>query len=77
MYGSPSSQSGGVEVMSIGDSCEDVDALDRLGDMWRGVWAERRERTENSEDVGDEFVIRVCWCASATEESYPKSDPQA
>ena len=42
MYGSPSSHSGGVDdAMSIGESCDDtdaVDALERLGERWIGVW---------------------------------------
>ena len=74
MYGSPSSQSGGVAAMSMGESCEDVDALERLGDMCRGVCVERMERMECSEDVGEpEFHIRACCCASTGEDAYPMS----
>ena len=66
------SQSGGVDVSSIGDSCDDVDALDRLGDMWSGVWTDRVERTERSDDAGEyEFVARVCEEAVASESPQP------
>ena len=64
LYGSPLSQSGGVVVINMGDSCDDVDALDRLGDMWRGVCTDRAERTERSEEAGEfEFAARVCKTA--------------
>lgn len=65
LYGSPSSQSGGVAAMSIGDSCDDVvDALERLGDMW----TDRVECMERSDDAGEcEFASRPSWNGAVIE----------
>lgn len=52
--------------MSMGDSCDDdVDALDRLGDMC----TDRNEWTERSDDAGEcEFANRTSWNGAVVDE---------
>ena len=51
LYGSPLSHNGGVAAASMGDSCDEVEALDNAGDMCMGDGAERDE--ERSEKLGE------------------------
>ena len=51
LYGSPSSQSGGVAAIIIGESCDEV--LDAPGDMWCGACVDPKECVDRSDDAGE------------------------
>ena len=60
LYGSPSSQSGGVAAIIMGESCDDV--LEAPGDMWCGACVDPKECVDRSDDAGEcEWDIRLCW----------------